>query len=292
MSEKKIIEKKVFLLFLFVCIFNFLNFHEFKSQAQISQAGYFFEGYKIEINIPSRELRLLFNNSLIRNYPVGVGRSKEFTTPVGDYEVSKKVLNPIWEHPYKKSGESRIGNSENNPLGNYWIGFHKKNSGEYGIHGTNDESSVGKFVSHGCVRMKNLDIQELFNLIPVGTPVSVVYERFVLEQDENKILMTVFPDPYSLGTINKRELAEELEEITLSSSYSYSQVNSEILNQALSDNGYSGKTYEIAELISENYNYINKNINTNNINYNYINNYRNYYNKNRAVNMATPYIYK
>ena len=46
--------------------------------------------------------------------------------------------------------------------------------GNYAIHGTNDPSSIGRFVSHGCIRMFNADIIDLYNRVPVGTPVVVL----------------------------------------------------------------------------------------------------------------------
>jgi hypothetical protein len=158
----------------------------------------FSRGYNsIKINVPSRTLQLMQGNRVIREYPVGVGLSKNMMTPAGTYKVEKKVIDPVWEHPYKPEGQVRIADGQKNPLGPRWIGFHHSGSGVYGIHGTNDPSSVGRFVSHGCVRMYNKDIEEIFDLVDIGSPVIVTYERFKLSVVGDKVLMEVFPDPYS-----------------------------------------------------------------------------------------------
>jgi len=60
-----------------------------------------------------------------------------------------------------------------NPLGTRWMGLGYKG---YGIHGTNRPHSIGKAASHGCIRMRNHDVEELFELVQVGDPVDLVTE--------------------------------------------------------------------------------------------------------------------
>ena len=173
-----------------------------------------FEIYKeIRINVPSRTLQIFQAGRLIKEYPVGVGVSKKLQTPPGVYKVINKVIDPIWEHPYKAPGESRIGNSSKNPLGTRWIGFHKDGSQVYGIHGTNSPSSVGKFVSHGCVRMHNRDVEELFDLIDYETTVRITYSRFYLDLDGSRLTMEIFPDPYKLKGLSFDEIFESARSI-------------------------------------------------------------------------------
>lgn len=150
---------------------------------------------EILINIPSRTLELWENGHRLRSYPVGVGRPG-FPTPLGEFKVTRLITNPGWEHPYQKAGASRIAASRNNPLGTRWIGFHPYKGGEYGIHGTNNPGSVGKFSSHGCVRMKIADAEDLFSRVHVGTPVRVVYETVRLSRKNNGYYVTVYPDTY------------------------------------------------------------------------------------------------
>ncbi|SDO09051.1 LysM domain-containing protein [Psychrobacillus sp. OK028] len=107
--------------------------------------------YQIEISINNRRLRLRKNGLLQKQYPIAIGRIL-FNTPVGDFIIINKVPDP------------------GGPFGTMWMSLSKEH---YGIHGTNDPSSIGKAVSHGCIRMHNKDVEELSNLIPIGTPVSI-----------------------------------------------------------------------------------------------------------------------
>ncbi len=153
---------------------------------------------KITINIPARKLQVYSGqHQLIREYSVGVGRPT-FPTPKGQYHIIRKVENPAWENPYKPVGVSRIRPGKGNPLGTRWLGFKRDAKGEYGIHGTNRPESVGHFSSHGCIRMKIKDSEELFSMVAIGTLVEVSYNPAWLEQNNDQILLTVFPSPFSL----------------------------------------------------------------------------------------------
>jgi lipoprotein-anchoring transpeptidase ErfK/SrfK len=67
-----------------------------------------------------------------------------------------------------------VAPGKDNPLGDRWMGLSQKG---YGIHGTNVQSSVGKSVSHGCIRMRKSDIEELFELVDVGATVELHRDR-------------------------------------------------------------------------------------------------------------------
>jgi hypothetical protein len=67
-----------------------------------------------------------------------------------------------------------IGPGKNNPLGPRWIGLDVKG---FGIHGTNRPESIGKNASHGCIRMRNSDVEDLFARVQVGDRVSLIAER-------------------------------------------------------------------------------------------------------------------
>ncbi len=85
-------------------------------------------------------------------------------TPVGTFKVTSRMVDPVWK------GVVAPGDPEN-PLGSRWMGF---DIPEYGIHGTNDPDSIGKPVTQGCVRLLNSDAEELYSLLPEGTPVTIV----------------------------------------------------------------------------------------------------------------------
>ena len=110
--------------------------------------------YKITVNRPAHALTLYKDGRIFRSYPVAIGKMLT-PTPKGTYKIKNKALNP------------------GGPYGARWLGLNIPGGG-YGIHGTNNPSSIGKNVSHGCVRMYNKDVIELFNLVNVGTPVRII----------------------------------------------------------------------------------------------------------------------
>jgi lipoprotein-anchoring transpeptidase ErfK/SrfK len=156
------------------------------------------EDARVVINIPSRTLWVYHGDKIARYFPVGVGRVG-FMTPMGRFQVLRKVEEPGWENPYRAKGAIRIAPGEENPLGTRWIGFHRQNGGEFGIHGTDNPGSVGKFSSHGCVRMKVPDAEALFDMIDVGTPIEVVYEPVLIRRQDNRIRVIVYADRFRRG---------------------------------------------------------------------------------------------
>ncbi|MFC5529828.1 L,D-transpeptidase family protein [Cohnella yongneupensis] len=110
--------------------------------------------YAIEIYPLNHKLVLYMLGKPLKTYPVAVGNPST-PTPVGDYLVTYKGRN--WGPSY----------------GPRWIGLDVP-WGFYGIHGTNRPDSIGKHQSHGCIRMRNRDVIELFDIVPVGTRVTIV----------------------------------------------------------------------------------------------------------------------
>lgn len=156
------------------------------------------ENLSVVINIPSRTLELYKNGNVFKTYPVGVGRAA-FQTPLGKFKVISKVKNPGWENPYKPSGSIRINSGNTSPLGTRWIGFKAHPKGEFGIHGTYQTYSVGKLSSHGCVRMFNKDIEEIYRLVQFGTPVFVQYKRTIPSNKKPGFAFKTHPDVYKIG---------------------------------------------------------------------------------------------
>lgn len=105
-------------------------------------------------------------------YEVAVGQ-EEWQTPTGSFGIMSKIENPAWQHPITKE---EIPPGPDNPLGSHWIGFWSDGQAQIGFHGTNQEELIGEAVSHGCVRMRNRDIKELYAKVEVGTVVTVSAE--------------------------------------------------------------------------------------------------------------------
>lgn len=133
-----------------------------------------------------RQLVVLENGAPLRRFPVAVGMPG-WETPVGRFAVIEKQTNPTWEHPV--SG-LLIQPGPDNPLGSRWIGFYRDCSGRRGFngkehlvvqgcvvagfHGTPNRASIGRAASHGCVRLYDEHARDLFDLVRLGTPVTVL----------------------------------------------------------------------------------------------------------------------
>jgi lipoprotein-anchoring transpeptidase ErfK/SrfK len=123
---------------------------------------------RIVVSIPDRKLALLEDDRIVKVYDVAVGAPVS-PSPNGEYQIAKRLENPTYYH-----AGVVIGAGVNNPLGPRWIGLNVKG---YGIHGTNHPNSIGKNASHGCIRLRNRDIQDLFARVQVGDRVSLIAQR-------------------------------------------------------------------------------------------------------------------
>lgn len=131
-------------------------------------------GKWIVINKTKRILTLYQSKSVIKKYPVALGNPPSLT-PSGKYTTVSRVINPVWGGGgYAKAVK---GGSPKNPLGYRWMGLSYGNGKRIGIHGNNSPSSIGKNISHGCIRMINSDVEELFNLAAISTPVWIGTEK-------------------------------------------------------------------------------------------------------------------
>ncbi|HHV99909.1 MAG TPA: murein L,D-transpeptidase [Clostridiaceae bacterium] len=120
------------------------------------------------VNITKRILTLYEGSKVVKKYPVAVGNPPSLT-PSGKFTIKNKIVNPAWGGGgYAKPVP---GGSPNNPLGYRWMGLSYKGGSRYGIHGNNSPYSIGKDVSHGCIRMINSDVEELFEKVTVSMPV-------------------------------------------------------------------------------------------------------------------------
>ena len=122
------------------------------------------------LRLGKRQVEVYEQDELVATYPVAVGK-KGWETPTGDFEVIQMIKNPSWQNPW--NGKV-IPAGANNPLGERWIGFWTDGKNTIGFHGTPGEHLIGQAVSHGCVRMKNKDIRELFEFVSVGISVQVI----------------------------------------------------------------------------------------------------------------------
>ncbi|HET7578889.1 MAG TPA: L,D-transpeptidase family protein [Bacillales bacterium] len=108
---------------------------------------------ELYVNLLQHRLYLIKDGKTVATYPVAPGTGKT-PTPIGHFKVVKKSKH--WGSGF----------------GSRWLGLNVP-WGQYGIHGTNRPYLIGKSVSHGCIRMRNQDVEKLFPEVPVGTPVFI-----------------------------------------------------------------------------------------------------------------------
>lgn len=112
------------------------------------------EGYRITVDTNAQTITLYQNGKVIKSYPVATG-APTTPTPLGDWRIIQKLMNP------------------GGAFGTRWMKLSIPWGG-YGIHGTDNPASIGKASSHGCIRMFNEDIEELYDIVPLGTPVRII----------------------------------------------------------------------------------------------------------------------
>ncbi len=127
--------------------------------------------WEIKVDLDHTRLNLYNRGELFKVYSIGVGR--EARTPTGTFRIADRVPNPSWT---KGNREIPFGDPEN-VLGTRWMPLTATGDTPavegIGLHGTWNDASISQAVSNGCIRMHNSDIEELFNLVPVGTPATI-----------------------------------------------------------------------------------------------------------------------
>lgn len=158
----------------------------------------------IVINLP--ELRLYYfhpNGTQVSTFPIGIGK-EGWSTPLTTGKVTEKTANPTWVVPasileeHKISGEpipglvngTHVPPGKENPLGAYRL---RLSIPGYLLHGTNSPIGVGRRVTHGCVRLFPADIEQLFNLVSVGTQVTIVHDPIKLGWRNDELYLEVHP---------------------------------------------------------------------------------------------------
>jgi lipoprotein-anchoring transpeptidase ErfK/SrfK len=146
--------------------------HSANAQATVAFSGY--PAGTIVVRTNQRRLYYVVGEGRAISYPVGVGKAGQQWS--GASAVTGKYIRPAWSPPADiKRANPRLpdvipGGSPRNPMGAAALTL---SGGEYAIHGTNAPGSIGGFVSHGCIRMHNSHIMDLYARVSVGTPVVV-----------------------------------------------------------------------------------------------------------------------
>jgi lipoprotein-anchoring transpeptidase ErfK/SrfK len=129
------------------------------------------------VNKQTNQLAYIDDGKVQSLHDVATGVTSELT-PEGEFSIVVKAVNPYYR---RKNIE---GGSKDNPLGTRWMGFDAEGTDGriYGVHGNNNPDSIGHYVTQGCIRMKNEEVEALFNKIPVGTKIKVTKTSKTFEE--------------------------------------------------------------------------------------------------------------
>ncbi|MCX7613797.1 MAG: L,D-transpeptidase family protein [Caldimicrobium sp.] len=148
----------------------------------------------ILINLP--EMRLYyFNRDSFLVFPIGIGDQGKLPPP-GLYHIKNKKTRPFWYPTESIRAEEPdlpkvVPPGPDNPMGEYALYLDR---GLYAIHGTNKPHSIGRRTTHGCFRLYPEHIEKLYQIVPLGTPVFVIYEPYKIAIEDDKIYLQAYPD--------------------------------------------------------------------------------------------------
>jgi lipoprotein-anchoring transpeptidase ErfK/SrfK len=135
-------------------------------------------GHTIVVRLNENRLYLYDGFQVVRSFSVATAKPG-FTTPTGVWRIYDKQVNPTWYNPAVNgwgSGEPAvIPGGPGNPMGPRAI--YITAPGLIRIHGTDDDASIGRYASHGCIRMHNSEVEQLYPQIDVGDHVVIVGAR-------------------------------------------------------------------------------------------------------------------
>ena len=168
--------------------------HSFILPAEVSHG--------LVVNLAELAVYHFHQGTFMRRYPLAAGK-RDWETPTGNYKILNKIKNPTWRIPDSIMEEMGYNNADfyfevppgpDNPLGTYWMATSAKG---VGLHATTAPWSIGRYVSHGCLRMFHEHIEELFPQVEVGMPIRIIYKPIkVALTPDNHVFLQVHGDYY------------------------------------------------------------------------------------------------
>lgn len=155
----------------------------------------------ILVNLSQRRVFLFNHGHLQNSYLIAAG-DPSWPTPSGSFHVINKIRNKTWIVPVSIQNEmrrkglpviKRVPPGPDNPLGKAWIGLSLPN---IGIHGTNSPNSIFRYESHGCMRMRANDLEQVFDQVHVGEKGRVVYQPLLMAVSNGRVYLEAHPNVY------------------------------------------------------------------------------------------------
>jgi L,D-transpeptidase ErfK/SrfK len=167
------------------------------------------------VNVPEMQL-YDFTQPEVEVFAIAIGDSID-PSLVGEFKVGAKRENPVWNVPKSIQAErpelpARVPPGPDNPLGPFWMTI---GNTSYGIHGSNNEWSIGREATHGCIRLYNDQIELLWRRTKTGTPLRFVYHTVKLGQRDHTIFVEAHPDRYERDPDREVAAVERLQRLDL-----------------------------------------------------------------------------
>ncbi|HWK89085.1 MAG TPA: L,D-transpeptidase [Longimicrobium sp.] len=166
-------------------------------EAAIARPAPRYENFSLIVDLSDRVLYVLSGADVVRQYPVAIGE-EAYATPPGSFRISRMLWNPDWTPPdseWARDKKYEAPGSPGNPMGRVKMFFRDP---DFYIHGTGLTSSLGRARSHGCVRMRNIDVVELARLVMVngGQPKDPEwYQQTLAERETMRVVTLPRPVP-------------------------------------------------------------------------------------------------
>jgi len=149
------------------------------------------------INVPEMRLYDFTRGGEPGVYAIAIGDEMD-PSLVGEFRVGAKRRNPAWTVPAairreKPELPAVVPPGDDNPLGDHWMTI---GSTTYGIHGTNNPWSIGRTATHGCIRLYDDQLAGLYDRVPSGTPIRLLYQTVKLGTKDDGIFVEAHPDLY------------------------------------------------------------------------------------------------
>ena len=168
------------------------------------------------INVPEMQLYDFTVGPEPEAFAIAIGDGMDQSL-VGSYRIGAKRAQPAWHVPKSILAERPelppvVPPGPDNPLGPYWMTI---GSTSYGIHGSNNEWSIGREATHGCIRLYNDQIERLFERTKPGTPIRLVYQTVKLGQRGRTLYLESHPDVYQREPGREQVTLDRLRELDL-----------------------------------------------------------------------------
>jgi len=168
-------------------------------------------GEGIVVNLPELRMYDFTRPGPPEVYAIAIG-DPDWPTPTGSFRSGRKRADPVWYVPDSIRSErpelpAALPPGPANPLGSHWITL---GTTTYGLHGTNNRWSIGRLSTHGCIRLYDDVMRELFARLPAAVPIQIVYQTLKLGRRNGRLYLEAHPDPYNAAASASAELEARL----------------------------------------------------------------------------------